>query len=648
MDIFTTSYLRANIVAWLPIAETDMVCYIGDEKDVIAEKLREMAQEVVCISPDCCVNMADRQKFDYIVCIGHLAEVAREFRRLTVAQVQNPREDTISVCKLFQEHLTEKGRLILAVENTFGLKYFAGAKEEGSGAYFAAIEGAEESAAYSKEELHHALQQTGFLGETYYYPFPDYRFAMSIYSDGYLPKQGELIDQVGNFDEERLILFDEAKASDLLVREGKFTEFSNSYLIVAEREECCGIRNEEGECISFVKFSNDRGKGHNIRTYITESQDGKQHLIKTADSKEADAQIENIKKTYQALQELYADTRFDINNYKERKNGVELEFLQGHTMEEELDRLLEAGKIEDACRQMMEVFSQMRNCKQLQPFQKTEAFEKVFGRLELKDGLLAAPVSDIDMIMPNILLQENTKKWTVIDYEWSFHFPVPMNFIVYRAIHYYVETTAKRRILESCNLYEKVGISEEERKIYAQMEDAFQTYVLDGHKPMRQLYRESGKPAYHITSLLHTKNELEHKRMMQVYFDRGNGTREEDCINYHSKSLDGEFHLEIPVDADVTAIRIDPAVQACTADIRCLCFTTSKEDIVEFYGPVHRVGKQIYLFEGEDPYLLITDIPAGERRLLLDMRVETMSPAAAELIAPKIDTKYRIKKMLKK
>ena len=40
MDVFTESYLRANVVAWLPVGREDCVLYIGEE-DVIAAKLRD-------------------------------------------------------------------------------------------------------------------------------------------------------------------------------------------------------------------------------------------------------------------------------------------------------------------------------------------------------------------------------------------------------------------------------------------------------------------------------------------------------------------------------------------------------------------------------------------------------------------------------
>ena len=47
-DIYHTSYLRANIVAWLPIHAEDKVLYIGHAEDVTAKKLMEMSDHVDC------------------------------------------------------------------------------------------------------------------------------------------------------------------------------------------------------------------------------------------------------------------------------------------------------------------------------------------------------------------------------------------------------------------------------------------------------------------------------------------------------------------------------------------------------------------------------------------------------------------------
>lgn len=305
------------------------------------------------------------------------------------------------------------------------------------------------------------------------------------------------------------------------------------------------------------------------------------------------------------------------------------------------------GKLQKAKETIFEVLNEIRSCKTVKEFQMTEEFQEVFGRAELPDGLTAADASDIDLIMSNILTQEDGS-WTVIDYEWSFHFPVPLNFILYRAIRYYADTTETRRKLNPESLYEKVKITEMELAAYAEMEEAFQKYVLDGHVPMRQLYKTSGRPAYHITSVLHVVDELERRRALQIYFDKGMGFCEEHTATYRSKALDGTYRLEIPVGEEVRQLRIDPGSQACTVKISRLSWKDGKDTILDFVSNGHKMDGSTYLFDTEDPNILLTQLPAGEKTLLLDLRIDSVSLAAAEWIAPKIDAKYRLKKILKK
>ena len=236
---------------------------------------------------------------------------------------------------------------------------------------------------------------------------------MSIYSDAYLPRQGELIDQIGNFDTERMVLFDETRAADALIARNRFRDFSNAYLAIAGKSEAHGFVNEKNETISYVKFSNDRSTAYNIRTYITKDENGAFHLVKTADSPEAKDHIANLSKTAEKLEELYADSRFSINNctlydcskepcHTGMPESAEFAFLQGTTMEEELDRYLERGEYEKAAEQIGEVLDEIRMEKRCSEFQMTEEFKQVFGIQELPKGLKALEVSDIDLIMPII------------------------------------------------------------------------------------------------------------------------------------------------------------------------------------------------------------------------------------------------------
>ena len=131
-------------------------------------------------------------------------------------------------------------RIVIAIENRLGLKYWAGCTEDHVGKYFEGLENYPDTRSvrtFSRKELSDIIDQAGEFKTTFYYPYPDYKFPMTIYSDKRLPKKGELRDNFCNFDRNRIQLFNEGKVYDSLTDAGLFQEFSNSFLVIVERKE---------------------------------------------------------------------------------------------------------------------------------------------------------------------------------------------------------------------------------------------------------------------------------------------------------------------------------------------------------------------------------------------------------------------------
>ena len=70
----------------------------------------------------------------------------------------------------------------------------------------------------------------------YYYPFPDYKFPVQIFSDDYLPKEEDLVCSLETYDNDRLQLFDETAVFQDIVNSGRFDFFSNSFFVEIGRE----------------------------------------------------------------------------------------------------------------------------------------------------------------------------------------------------------------------------------------------------------------------------------------------------------------------------------------------------------------------------------------------------------------------------
>ena len=127
-------------------------------------------------------------------------------------------------------------KLLLAIENKYGLKYWAGAREDHTGGFFDGIEGynnVDRVRTFSKKGLTKLLIDSGYEKNEFYYPVPDYKLPLEIYSEGYLPKKGDIKNISPAYDRDRYLFFDEVMAYDSLCEDGMFEEFANSFIVVS-------------------------------------------------------------------------------------------------------------------------------------------------------------------------------------------------------------------------------------------------------------------------------------------------------------------------------------------------------------------------------------------------------------------------------
>ena len=167
--------------------------------------------------------------FDCVTLIGVL-EYARSF-------VSAPRP-YYALLRRIAALLKPAGRLILAVENRYGLKYFAGAAEEHTGRLFDGIEGYPDGGGvetFSRDELARYLAESGYGSCRWYYPYPDYKFPAEIFSERHLPTLNHKFRSAPNYDQDRFQLFSERRALFKIVANGKFDFFSNAFLVDAAK-----------------------------------------------------------------------------------------------------------------------------------------------------------------------------------------------------------------------------------------------------------------------------------------------------------------------------------------------------------------------------------------------------------------------------
>ena len=253
--LYHLSPIRENIVSSLQCIKGKGVLEIGAGCGAVTGRLCDLAESVTCIELSkkrSMINAYRHKTCDNLkIMVGNFEKVEPNLKQqydcITLIGVfeyaasyidsSDPYHDFIRIIK---RHLKPGGSLIIAIENRLGMKYFAGAKEDHVSIYFEGIEGYTNTKGvrtFSKEELENLLQEEGSTSCNFMYPYPDYKFPFSIYSDERLPEKGELNMNVLNMDQTRQLLFDESKAYDTLAGTELFPVFSNSFLLDVKFDE---------------------------------------------------------------------------------------------------------------------------------------------------------------------------------------------------------------------------------------------------------------------------------------------------------------------------------------------------------------------------------------------------------------------------
>ena len=191
------------VLNWYPFKGESTILEIGGNAGKFTELLSKKATRVVTIENNLenakniakehenienveiiVGNLKDiklEEKFDYILLIGTLPYVA--------TKEQNTSKE---ILRRLGNLLKEDGKILLCVDNRFGIKYFVGNPENYLNKKFVGLlnynNEEEKIETYTKQKLINLLEETGYKYKNFYYPLPDYRVPNVIFSDKSLPK----------------------------------------------------------------------------------------------------------------------------------------------------------------------------------------------------------------------------------------------------------------------------------------------------------------------------------------------------------------------------------------------------------------------------------------------------------------------------
>jgi SAM-dependent methyltransferase len=248
--LYHLSKQRANIIEWYPMSKNQTALEIGAGCGAITGSLCDKVGRVTAVELSKRRSMingtrnAERENLEIIVGDLNDIQLVEKYDIITLIGVLEYAPSFTKTSRPFHDFLAKiksllkpNGKLFIAIENKFGLKYWAGAREDHTGGFFDSIEdypNTNSVKTFSKNELIMLLEEVGFNNENFYYPFPDYKLPFQIFSDFRLPQVGEIRDLIHNYDQQRIQLFDESIVFDQLIKNDEFSFFANSFFVVCE------------------------------------------------------------------------------------------------------------------------------------------------------------------------------------------------------------------------------------------------------------------------------------------------------------------------------------------------------------------------------------------------------------------------------
>lgn len=406
------------------------------------------------------------------------------------------------------------------------------------------------------------------------------------------------------------------------------------------------------EKLIYTKYSNERSTHFAIRTDIYEDEQGRRYVRKYADTEAARQHIEHIQTVYEQMQTKFRGSRFVPNKAELHPEYIEFEYVEGETLEKQLDAYLAADDQEGFAALVKTYADEVRRVYGVAEATGTahedvSAYAEAFGTVTLPTPVPMAQGVDIDLIFANIIVTGDT--WTAIDYEWTFDFAAPVDFLLWRAGKVYLENYANRACISEERMNTLLGVAQTNVDAYRQMELYFlQQYCYRGRSDLYELYGTMGQYVAKVKPEDILRGDEDGTTQIQIFYDTGHGFSEEESDKLHIYPDEkGEFHLQHKLPANLHKLRIDPGERACVIQVwKAKAYTNGSSYKMACKTNGYTLDESRYVIPQDDPQIYIKNIQADTLAFELDYTVQT-DAAGIQSEARRIGVWQKIAKKLR-
>lgn len=416
-----TRAIKKGLINWYDFEPGAAALYIGKETDALAEALAEKKLQVVCASIE---QVSDEgSRYDYLICVEALEREAEPLQAL----------------KVFKSLLKPTGKLLLGMNNRYGLRYFCGDRDPYTERNFDGVEDYRRAYAkkedifqgrcYSQAEMKAMLQSAGIAHFRFYSVLSDLQNPSLLYGEDFLPNE-DLINRVfPTYHYPNTVFLEEESIYRGLTDNGMFHAMANAYFIE------CPLG---GNCSDVVHVTSSMSRGREDALFTIIHKSGV--VEKRAAYPEGQRRLEKLMEHGKDL----AAHRIPVVDATLRNGSYRMPYMEGETGQLYLKRLLHEDR--EKFLQAMDHFRDLI-------MQSSDIIEEDKG-----DGLGATLKRGyFDMVPLNSFYQNGT--FVFYDQEFCEE-NYPANVLIWRMIaSFYVKDVSAQKLLPRDVLLERYGLT---------------------------------------------------------------------------------------------------------------------------------------------------------------------------------------------
>jgi len=468
-NLYAFSNQREGAVDWFPYEGGSTTLLLGAGEGAVAgvwlRKTRLFVYEPDKVEVEKLLTRFEEYNARIIV-FSSLDEINRDFDQIVSVGTLNNFSD--KELEFLWSKLKAGGSFITACDNRYGVKWWAGATHT--------------SCIYSKDELAKRFAFADHMD--WYYPIQDYLLPTAIYSDEYLPKAGEISHVIPAYNDNEFSTMDIGAKYDEICRDGRFTEFANSFILVARK-----VGHQENEHLNqvsmsvsekmeqlnlvsmsvfpkpiFVKYNRTRKDEYKTKTVIFQNEDGSRYVEKSALFKAGIPHIESLVQKYELLNSEGRNIEYVEPKISQNGMTVTYPYIEAKTLADHI--------IENVCVKGLDLYDEIN--------------------IALRNIIGGDPVHNIDSIFGNFLyggrMLGSKVRLYGIDYEWVDEEEQDKKFITYRILCEFYDSNKELIGTTKEAFLKRFDITPDEADEFWRMERDFQVGI---HGDIQAIYLDN-------------------------------------------------------------------------------------------------------------------------------------------------------------